>query len=1103
MQQKYNGKQFATKKNDKFLKIMKIYFLITLLGIFSIAAENTYSQSKTVSAEFKNVTLTEAFHEIERNSDYLFLIMDDTRNELSQRVDASLHDKSIEEILDALLKDSSLTYSIVNRQITIARDPAAPERKVESSSEVEKVTQQSGKIITGSVVDVHGESIIGANIIEVGTASNGTVTDIDGAFSLRVANDASIQVSYIGYLSQTIQTAGNNSFNITLHEDTHSLDELIVVGYGSQKRSDVTGAVASLGSEVLDNVPAVDITQTLQGRVAGMNVTFSGSSAEGGSSNILIRGKNSLTANNNPFIVLDGIPYESGNLSEINPNDIESINVLKDASAAAIYGARAANGVILITTKKGSEGKMQIGYSGYYGISTIANLPDMQDAETFFETKLKRFGRDNISITELDGYLEGRDVDWVDLATRTGTNQEHNLSIRGGSEKIQYYVSGTFHQSKGIAKNDDFSRYSLRTSIDTQLRDWISIGTTTQLALYDRDGREADFEDAFKMNPFAIPFNEDESINLYPWIENSFYTNPLEPLNIHNIDRTYRVLTSNYLQIDFPFIEGLSYRMNAGGSVRYRAAETYYGDNTKRGLEQGGVSQLDFWLNYYWTLENLLYYNREFGDHTLGLTALYSAQKKTVKDHDFDGTGFPSHTRTNYQNGAATVLTGSDSYAVTANLSQMGRINYSYKNTYLLTLTARRDGYSGFGDNTKFGVFPSVALGWNMEREEFMADIEPIRYMKLRTSYGITGNQAISAYSTLPGLSSAHYLDSNRLTAFGYYPSGIGDPTLGWETTGTFNVGVDFGLFNNRLQGSIDHFRARTTDLLLDRSISRLNGTGKIRQNIGETKNRGIELQLSSINIDNRDFRWTTDFNISRYRNEIVNVGLTDAEGNYIDDVGNRWFIGHPIDINWGYEFGGIFQSDEQIAESAQPDAQVGDVIVVDQDGNFIINEDDRAILASRIPSFIAGLTNTVSYKNLTLSAFISTVQGVHKTNYLTRTYFNGNERSFNYNFWTPQNPHNEYPANRDDANPRNVGIFGKANNASYIRLNDVSLSYRFPSHLIDRFKVNNLELYMNAKNLVTITNWVGLDPEFSNNEQGQMAIPPSRTYIMGLRMSF
>ena len=330
---------------------------------------------------------------------------------------------------------------------------------------------------------------------------------------------------------------------------------------------------------------------------------------------------------------------------------------------------------------------------------------------------MKRFGRDNISLTELEGYLNGKDVDWVDLATRTGTTQEHNLSLRGGTEKARYYFSGTLHETKGIAKNDNFNRYSLRTSIDTQFKPWLKIGSSSQMALYNRDGRPANFRDAFRMNPFAEPFNEDGSINLYPWPENSYYSNPLEPLNIEHADRTYRVLTSNYLQVDFPFLEGLSYRLNAGGSFRNRHVETYYGENTLRGIEQKGASQLDFWLNYDWTLENLLYYNRTFGEHTLGVTALYSAQEKTVKDHDFDGTGFPSHTRTNYQNGAAAVLLGSDSYAVTANLSQMARINYAFRSTYMLTSTARRDGYSAFGNDTKFGVFPSVGLGWNMEHE--------------------------------------------------------------------------------------------------------------------------------------------------------------------------------------------------------------------------------------------------------------------------------------------------------------------------------------------------------------------------------------------------
>lgn len=690
-------------------------------------------------------------------------------------------------------------------------------------------------------------------------------------------------------------------------------------------------------------------------------------------------------------------------------------------------------------------------------------------------------------------------MDWVNLATRQGQRQEHNLALTGGSEKIQYYISGTYHQTKGVAKNDDFTRTSLRASMDTQLKPWLKLGTSTQLALYNRDGMAPDFEKAFAMNPFAIPFKEDGSINLVPWPENSFYDNPLERLNVLNQDRTYRVLTSNYLQVDFPFLDGLSYRLNLGGDYRYRGVETYYGANTRRGLEQSGASAMNYWLNLDWTVENLLYYNRTFGDHTVGFTALYSAQERTVNDHDINGVGFPSHTRTNYQHGAATLLTGGDNYVMTSNLSQMARLNYSYLSKYLVTLTARRDGYSGFGADTKYGVFPSVGLGWNIDGEDFMSDIHQINNLKLRVSYGKTGNQAIGAYSTLPGLGGSHYTDGSRLPAFGYYPSGIGDPTLSWETTKSLNFGLDFGLLNNRIQGSLDYYRSNTYDLLLDRNISYINGTGSIRQNIGETKNNGIELQVSSVNVNNANFQWSTDFNIASYRNKIVDVSLRDADGRIIDDVSNRWFIGKPIDVNFGYTFGGIFQTEDQIFNSAQSDAQIGDVIVVDINKDGIIDDQDRSIIGSRIPDFTAGMNNTFKYKNLTLNVFVTTVQGINKNNYLTRTFFNGNERSFNYNFWTPENPHNEYPANRDDANPRNVGIFGKANDASFIRLNDVSLSYRFPKSVVDRLKLGNLEVFANAKNLVTITNWVGLDPEFNS----QVAIPLSKSYIVGLKLDF
>ena len=960
------------------------------------------------------------------------------------------------------------------------------------------MAQQGDIQLEGTVVDGEtGMPVPGANVIEKGT-TNGVLTDFDGVFSIRVASNAVVEISFIGYATVEVLASSGSPVQVVLETQTSELDEVVVVGYGTQKKSDVTGAVASINTEDLEKMPQVDVSQALQGRMAGMSVSFSGSNAEGGASSMLIRGKNSISADNEPFIVVDGMPY-FGNLSEITPSDIASISILKDASSTAIYGARASNGVILITTKKGTRGEAKISLNSYTGFSTIANLPAMQDAETFFETKLTRFGRDNISVTEREGYLQGRDTDWLDLATRLGTRQEHNITISGGAEKVQYFISGTYHKTKGVAKNDDFERATLRVNVDTEIRPWLKIGTSTQLSHYNRDGREVNFEDAFKMNPFAVPFEEDGSIRLTPWPENSFYDNPLEALNVQNQDRTYRVLTSNYLQIDFPFLEGLSYRANVGGSYRYRGVETYYGANTKRGLEQGGVSQMDYWHNLDWTIENLLYYNRSFGDHTVGLTLLYSAQERTVNDHDVDGVGFPSHTRTNYQHGAATVLTGSDNYSVTANLSQMGRLNYSLLDKYLLTFTVRRDGYSGFGSDTKFGTFPSVGLGWNLSREGFMSEIDQIDNLKIRGSYGKTGNQAIGAYSTLPGLGGAHYITESGEPAFGYYPSGIGDPTLSWETTKSFNVGIDFGLFKNRVQGSVDHFRANTTDLLLNRNISYINGTGSIRQNIGETKNRGWEFELSTINVDTGDFQWVSNLNVSTYNNEIVDVSLRDESGRPMDDLSNRWFIGKPIDVNYDYKFGGIFQNETQIFNSAQPDAQVGDVIVVDVNKDGIINEDDRTIIGSRIPDYTLGFSNSFTYKNFTLSAHLTAVQGVSKNNYLTRTFFNGNERSFDYNFWTPENPHNSYPANRDDANPRGVDIFGKANDASFIRLNDVSLSYRMPDSVLDILKLKNLELFLNGKNLVTITDWEGLDPEFND----QMAIPQSRTYLFGVKVDF
>ncbi|WP_134087957.1 TonB-dependent receptor [Olivibacter sp. XZL3] len=950
----------------------------------------------------------------------------------------------------------------------------------------------------GTVRDTVGIPLPGVSIQVKGTGIQSS-TDANGQFQLSAEADAPILVfSYVGFITKEVPYAGEALLNVILNADNTSLDEVVVVGYGTQRKSDVTGAVASFSAEKLQlqSMPNTSISQSLQGRIPGLSVTTTAADAEGNSNELQVRGRNSITAGNAPLVVVDGIPF-ADQLSEINPNDIASIDVLKDASAAAIYGSRAANGVILVTTKKGKTGAPQVSYNGFFGLDEIAHLPNMMDAASFYQTKVDRYGEGALTRTEIDSRAAGVNTDWIDLATRTGTRQQHAIAISGGSEATRYYFSGAFNEVKGIAKNDDFKRINLRINLDTKITPWLTIGTNTQFGYYNRDHMAASFSGAFDMNPLALPYEEDgQTLRIFPWSEDAFFTNPLQGFDVLQEDRTRSVLSNNFVKIDVPFIPGLSYKLNTGYTYRYRGVEAYYGRNTRNGLQQGGVSEIDNWANEDWIIENILDYDRTFGNHHIAFTGLYSAQRRVNKNHDLDASGFPSDIMTNYQNSLATVWNPTDQYNSQQYISQMARLNYSYLGKYLLTLTARRDGYSAFGEDSKFGIFPSVALGWNMHEEAFIKTTDWLDQLKWRVSYGKNGNQAIDPYSTLPQLQPLPYLDNDKQTAIGFYPSRLGDPALGWETTKQFNVGADFAMLKNRVVGSIDYYRAETTDLLLDKLISPVNGTKSIRQNIGKTTNRGIDLAISGIAVDKKDFNWTVDLNFSHYKNKIVDVGLYDAAGNPVDYVDNRWFIGQPISVNYSYIFDGIWQEGDDIANSAQPTANPGDVRVKDVNNDGTISAADRDIIGSTVPSFTAGITNTFRYKNLSLSFFIRTVQGVTKFNELMNSYFDGRTRTLNRSFWTPENPINTFPANRDDSNPFGVIYFGKQNNASFIRLNDVTLKYQFSASQLKRIGLHQLEVFINAKNLTTITHWEGLDPELSS----QRAIPQTRAYLLGLR---
>ena len=954
--------------------------------------------------------------------------------------------------------------------------------------------------VKGKVTDQKtGDILPGVSIVIKGTIT-GTITDFNGEYAMKASPGDSLLFSFIGYKPISVAVGSNTTINVKMEENQQEIDEVVVVGYGVQKKSDVTGSVVSFSTDKIEDRPQVNILQSLQGSMAGFRVSVDASNAEGASANMMIRGQNSITASNSPLIIMDGIPY-SGRLSELNPNDINSIEVLKDASSTAIYGARGANGVILISTKMGQKGTMQVSYDGYISFDKLGHIPDMMDGETFAMRKTE-YG-ETFTTTEEESIALGRSTDWMDVATQTGQKQQHNLSIRGGNDKTKYFVSTVYNDAKGVAKNDLFKRLTIRLNMEHLLNGWIKFGTNTLLGRYDRSGYKASFFWAFAMNPLGVPYNEDGSIALLAWEDAFFAENPLNPLNAKSEEITRRVNTNNYVQFDFPFLKGLSYKINTGYEFRNQLSQRYDGRDTYTGYLSNGVLHTDNNHEENWIIENIISYNKSIGKHNIFLTGLYSAQQEQYKYNNIYATNFPNDVMTYYQPNKASSIEAYAGLTQTNHISQMFRANYSYDSRYLFTGTIRRDGYSAFGSDKKFGVFPSVALGWNIMNESFFkqsSSLKNVDILKLRLSYGKNGNEAISAYSTLPSLASKNYLTADLTSAFGFYPNKLGNPSLGWESTESFNTGLDFTLFGNRLRGLLDLYWSKTSDLLLDKTISSINGVDNIRSNIGQTKNRGIEFQFSSVNIAKNDFTWSTDFNIASYKTSIVNVGLTDDEGKYIDDVANQWFINQPISVNYDYVFDGIWQLTDDIAASAQPDAQPGDIKYKDVNNDGEINPDDKKIIGSRTPDFVAGITNSFAYKNFKFSFFLNSVYGVKMPNRLYETNVNSYRlNSFNKNFWSVDNPTNEYPANVDrDVNPMGMNFY---QDASFLRLQDVTFSYSLPEKVCNKLTINNAELYLNLKNMATWTKWEGLDPEFSS-WNNQYATPQVKSVLIGVRVN-
>lgn len=976
--------------------------------------------------------------------------------------------------------------------------------------------------VSGVVKDVNDHPLA-AVTVQVKSTQQFTVTDDDGRFTLRASPGQTLIFSYTGFNNKEITVKANENLSVILETKTSSLDEVVVVGYGSQRKSDLTGAVASLNTKILDERPSPNLVNVLQGSIPGLNISITGSDADGSSSVTRIRGTRSITADARPLIILDGVPF-GGSWSEINPNDIQSLDILKDASASAIYGARGANGVILITTKKGRDGKLNLSYEGYVSFDNTVNIPKMMDGETFWKYKVEALKMANttpptptnpepwmgaITPTEQRMHDEGKSTDWIKVATQNGLKQQHNLSFSGGSKSTKYFVSYNHLDVKGVALNDKFRRDNFRINLSQSLTPWLKISTNTQIGRYIRDGWPPEFGRAFMMVPLAEPYDSNGNIRLSAWEDGSvaYAKNPLSAINEKNSDVTMNIISNNVLDLNIPFIPGLSYKLNTGYTYRANDYKNYQGRNTYEGAQANGILNTSSNISNDWLVENIISYQRNFNKHHLFFTGLYSAQGYTQENNAVTGRDFPNDVMYYYQISKAGTLAGTASYTKTTHESQMARINYSYDNRYLLTATTRRDGYSAFGDNSKFGIFPSLALGWNISNEQFFQHSQLsqiISNLKYRVSYGKNGNEAVNAYVTLPSLSTFNYLTDDHKALYGFYPSRLASPNLGWETTESFNMGLDFALMDNRLNGTFDIYWSNTYDLLLSRSIPTINGTSSIIENVGKTKNNGFEFQINYNVIHTKNFNWSATLNYNHYNTRIVDVGIYDENGKAIDDLGSRWFIGQPINVNFDYVFDGIWQIKDPNNPNGQQDPTdqysiPGHVKYKDVDHSGTITTADRQIIGRRIPDFTSGLLNSFSYRDFTLSVFLYGVKGITARNVL----LNENRVSYRQNqldkvFWTPENPINTYPKNdlNGAVNPLASGYYRKTD---YLRVQDVTLSYQLAERFLSKMKMQRVNLYISTHNLLTFTSWQGLDPEFIDN---QLAIPQTRSFVIGLKFS-
>lgn len=966
--------------------------------------------------------------------------------------------------------------------------------------------------VTGRITDGALQHLPGVSVTEKGT-SGGTVTDNNGEYRITVGPGPAVLVfTYMGMETREIEVGDRNRVDVRLAPSGGiDMDEVIVVGYGVQKKSDVIGSVVSVNTESVNKVPSNDLGEMLRGKAPGVYVTLA-DGAPGSSSNILIRGNRSLTAGNAPIVIADGVPI--GGINDINPNDIASIEILKDAAAQAIYGARAANGVILITTKRGREGKTTVDLNSFYGTQTVRRNFDVYTGEEFAQLKREAYRADNnntylpdesiFTPIEQEILASGAFINWEDELLRVAATHNHNLNVSTGTEKTRIYTGFNYSMREGVIPGTDFQRGTIRLNVDQTINSWLKLGANTswQLSKNNNPGTGETLLRSITTSPLGKIYNDDGTYRMYPTgVQESI--NPLLDLAEVTNTRQDRNDIMNIFADISPFA-GFNYRINASRRSWNRKTLHYSTAGSLLGFRRGGMGNgaIQYQDESEWQLENILTYQKQLDVHNLSGTFVQSVSERRNSSFRNEASNIPNDLLGVWGLPSAERNIPTVGGFDRSLLSFVGRVQYDYDGRYLVSASARADGSTVFGANNKWAYFPAVALGWNLYRESFIEAVPGISNLRLRASYGSVGNEAINPYQSLSTAVQRDYLFGG-VKRIGYVPGDfLPNPNLKWETSTTLNTALDFGFLRNRISGTVEYYNTRTTDLLAQLSLRADIGYSRMLRNIGEVQNQGVELNINGIVVDRQDLSINAGFSFSRNRNKILGLyGEVDENGREVDDLANGWFIGRSQNVFYQYVPEGIWQIGEDIVNSHQPMAQPGDVKLRDVNGDGLLNDADRVII-DRDPKWFGTFNFDVRYKGIDLSADIVGVYGVQRNNQFLYDYPMGGSlrgilNGVKVDYWTPENPTGSWPRPQESNDRTYIWTMG-IQDASFVRLHTLTVGYTFAKPLASRLRLGSFRIYGTAHNLITLTDFKSYSPEKNPNEY-----PEAVSVVGGIQVNF